>query len=177
MPRAVATRIASSSDAPALAVLAERTFRSAFEANNAPEDIEAYVRGAFSRDRIASELADSASTFLVSVLEGERKLVGYAKLRTGTTDPSVTGPRPVELERLYVEPSAIGSGIGAALMQAVMDHAEAEGHQTLWLGVWEKNERALVFYERWGFETVGDHVFRLGSDDQTDLILERPVRR
>lgn len=99
----------------------------------------------------------------------------YAKLRTGTTDPSVTGSGPVELQRLYVDRSAIGYGVGAALMRASLDAARLAGHRTIWLGVWELNARAISFYERWQFQTVGDHKFRLGSDHQTDLIMVRPV--
>ena len=65
--------------------------------------------------------------------------------------------------------------VGAELMRASLDTARLAGRRTLWLGVWERNARAISFYERWQFETVGEHVFRLGSDDQTDLIMARPV--
>jgi GNAT superfamily N-acetyltransferase len=82
---------------------------------------------------------------------------------------------PVELQRFYADRSAIGHGVGAALMRASLDAARSAGHRTLWLGVWERNARAISFYERWQFETVGDHKFRLGSDLQTDLIMARPV--
>jgi ribosomal protein S18 acetylase RimI-like enzyme len=74
-----------------------------------------------------------------------------------------------------VDRSALGHGVGAALLRAGLEAAGSAGHRTLWLGVWERNARALSFYERWGFEAVGDHVFRLGSDEQRDLILERSV--
>lgn len=168
-------RTATPADAEPLAALAERTFRDTFAEDNAPVDMEAYVCASFSLDRVQAELDDGANTFLLAFVDGAEHPTGYAKLRTGTTDPSVTGPDPVELERLYVDPSAIGRGVGAALMQASLDAARSAGHQTLWLGVWERNARALSFYERWEFEAVGDHVFRLGSDDQRDLIMERPV--
>ena len=168
-------RRATPADAEPLAALAERTFRDTFAADNAAEDMEVYVRDSFSLDRVRAELADDANTFLLAFVDGAERPTGYAKLRTGTTEPSVTGPDPVELERLYVDRSAIGHGVGAALMRASLDVARSAGHRTLWLRVWERNARAISFYERWGFETVGDHVFRLGSDDQKDLIMERPV--
>jgi len=65
--------------------------------------------------------------------------------------------------------------VGAALMRASLDAARLSGHRTLWLGVWERNTRAISFYEQWQFATVGEHKFRLGSDNQTDLIMARPV--
>ena len=173
MSTAPTVRAGITADAEAVALLAERSFRAAFAADNSADDLEAYVREAFSVDRIRSELADSASTFLILLLEGRGGPMGYAKLRRGPADPSVRGPDPVELERLYVDPDAIGSGLGAALMRACLDAAVAAGHGTLWLGVWERNARARAFYSRWGFEAVGEHVFRLGSDDQRDIVMER----
>lgn len=168
-------RTATPADAEPLAALAEQTFRDTFADDNSASDLEAYVRDSFSLDRVRAELADGANTFLLAFVDGAEQPTGYAKLRTGTTDPSVTGPDPVELERLYVDRSAIRRGVGAALMRASLAAARSAGHRTLWLGVWEHNARAISFYERWGFEAVGDHVFRLGSDDQRDLIMERPV--
>lgn len=69
----------------------------------------------------------------------------------------------------------MGQGVGAALMRASLDAARSAGRRTLWLGVWERNARAISFDERLQFETVGEDVFRLGSDHQTDLIMARPV--
>jgi GNAT superfamily N-acetyltransferase len=168
-------RTGAPADAKALAVLAERTFRDTFGDDNSPCDMEAYVRESFTRDRLIRELSDNANTFLLAFRNGAERPIGYAKLRTGTTDPSVTGPKPVELQRLYVDRSAVGHGVGAALMSASLGAAWSAGHLTLWLGVWERNVRAIAFYQRWAFETVGAHVFRLGADHQTDLIMARPL--
>jgi ribosomal protein S18 acetylase RimI-like enzyme len=162
-------------DAERLAALGARTFRDTFAADNSPDDIEAYVRDSFSLDRVRAELADDTNTFFLAFVDGEDQPTGYAKLRTGTRDPSVKGSDAVELERLYVDRRAIGHGVGAALMRASLDAAHSAGYRTLWLGVWERNARAISFYLRWGFHTVGDHVFRLGSDDQRDLVMERSV--
>lgn len=171
---AVAIRPATLQDAPALAALADRTFRDAFAADNSAADIDAYASAAFSLDQTQAELADPANTFLLAD-DASGTSVGYAKLRRGQAEPCVRGPRPVELQRIYVEQAAVGHGVGAALLAAVVDRARAEGFGTLWLGVWDRNPRAIRFYERGGFEVVGSHPFRLGSDEQTDLILERPV--
>ena len=139
--------------------------------------MDAYVRDSFSLDRVPAELADDVNTFLLAFMDGEALPDGYAKLRNGTTDPSVSGAEPVELQRLYVDRSAMGQGVGAALMRASLDAVGSAGRRTLWLGVWERNARANSFYERWQFETVGEHVFRLVSDHQVDLIMARPVLR
>lgn len=168
-------QIASIAVAEQLAQLAERTFRDAFAKDSSPEDMDAYVRDSLSLSRIRSELADEASTFLMAFRPGSDAPLGYSKLRAGKTNPSVTGPDPIKLERLYVDQSAIGSGVGATLMRASLNTAQLAGYRTLWLGVWERNQRAIAFYERWEFETVGNHVFVVGSEHQTDLVMARPV--
>ena len=175
MPDQTRIRIALPADAEPLTALAGRTFRDTFASDNSAQDMEVYVRNSLSLDRIRAELADNANTFLLAFTGGAEQPTGYAKLRTGTADPSVIGPNPVELQRLYVDRSAIGHGVGATLMRASFEAARSAGYRTLWLGVWERNARAISFYGKWGFETVGDHVFRLGSDDQRDLIMERAL--
>ncbi len=168
-------RPATTGDAGSLCVLAERTFRDTFADDNSAQDMDAYVRDSLTLGQIQSELDDPANTFLLAFLDNAADPTGYAKLRTGTTEPSVRGPDPLELERLYVDQKAIGRGVGGALMRASLEIARKAGYRTLWLGVWEHNDRAILFYRRWGFQTVGEHGFRLGSDDQTDLIMERAV--
>jgi ribosomal protein S18 acetylase RimI-like enzyme len=113
----------------------------------------------------------------MAFVEGASEPMGYAKLRAGLPDPSVSGPNAIELQRIYVDRSATNRGIGAHLMQACLHSAQSAGFHTVWLGVWERNPRAIAFYERWGFEPVGDHVFRLGSEDQRDVVMQRPVSR
>ncbi len=165
-------RIATLAD---VAPLAEQTFRDTFAADNSAEDMDAYVRTSLSLDQLRAEIEDATNTFLLAFASDAQRPVGYAKFRTSTADPNVSGPRPVELERLYVDQRALGHGVGAAIMQACLDRARAAGFETMWLGVWEHNERAKAFYAKWAFRTVGSHVFQLGADAQTDLIMQRPL--
>ena len=87
----------------------------------------------------------------------------------------VTGDRPIELVRLYVSRESPGSGVGAALMQACIGEAKPRGHETLWLGVWEHNHRAQAFYRKWNLHEVETHVFQLGDDPQTDILMQRSI--
>jgi ribosomal protein S18 acetylase RimI-like enzyme len=77
--------------------------------------------------------------------------------------------------RLYVSKDSLGSGVGAALMQACIDEAADKGFDTIWLGVWENNFRAQAFYRKWNFTEVGTHIFMLGDDRQTDLVMARSI--
>jgi len=167
-------RKASRDDAELLSELGTRTFRDAFGADNDPQDLEEYIASAFTPAQIASELADPTVTFLLAY--AAEKSVGYAKLKVGKVPECVHGFKPVELVRLYVEKDDIGQGYGAALMAACIEEARHSGYETLWLGVWERNELALDFYRRWDFSKVGSKEFVVGEDVQKDHIMERSLK-
>lgn len=169
----VLIRPASPDDAAILAQFAARAFVDAFIADNDPSDIEHYVSQAFTQAQVASEIANPESLFLLATLGGE--LVGYAKLHNGEALACVSGVRPVELVRLYSRVDHIGRGIGSALMRECLERAKKGGHDTIWLGVWERNKRAIDFYQRRTFTVVGSHEFVMGGDVQTDLIMQRSL--
>jgi ribosomal protein S18 acetylase RimI-like enzyme len=160
-------------DAALLAELGARTFSETFAPDNSPEDMTAYLASAFCPAQQTAELADPQCVFLIAETNGVA--VGYAMLRSGNVLDNVTGDNPVELVRLYVSQESLGSGVGAALMQACIREAGQRGHQTLWLGVWEHNHRARAFYRKWNFNEVGTHIFQLGDDPQTDILMQRAI--
>jgi len=160
-------------DVELLSELGARTFSDTFAADNTPEDLAAYLATSFSVAQQTAELEDPGSTFLIAEVDG--RAAGYAMLHDGEPEESVEGPNPVELVRLYVSRDWLGRGLGEELMRACIDEARQAGHQTLWLGVWERNARAQAFYRKWTFRAVGEHMFQLGSDLQRDLVMERPL--
>lgn len=164
-------RTAEPADAADIAELGARTFLAAFEADNRPEDIHAYVAEAFSRDTIERELNVPHSVFFLAV-HGSNNL-GYARLRKSKAPDCVAGPKPIELERIYIDENHQGSGVGARLMQAVIDYARNEGSGSVWLGVWERNAGARKFYESQGFVLVGTKYFMVGNDKQNDVVMSR----
>lgn len=168
-------RDAAPRDADALAGLAERSFREAFAADNTTGDMDAYVAAHFTPAHLRAQLEDAGTRFVLAAPDPQAAPVGYAKLRLDAAPPGGGLPAPAELHRLYVLQDWVGTGTGAALLNAGLAAAREAGRRTLWLGVWERNERAIAFYERFGFGTVGTVPFRLGDDLQTDLIMARPL--
>ena len=120
-----------------------------------------------------AELTDPAVITLLVDAGGQT--IAYAQLRTGHAPGCVTGPRPIELWRFYIARDWHGRGIAQVLMDRVLAEAREAGAETMWLGVWERNARALAFYGKSGFADVGEHVFLFGTDPQTDRVMVRTL--
>ena len=168
-------RSAMLKDAKPLTDLSYTTFWDAFahHPKNAPDDLAYYMRQAFNLEQIIEELNDPKAIFLIAEIENE--FAGYAKLVLDNIEPGITAQKPIELNRLYSQQKFLGQGIGQTLMDACFELAKVQGFDTIWLGVWEFNPRAQRFYEKNGFRFVGKHTFVLGSDPQTDLLMQRPL--
>lgn len=168
----VSIRQATSDDARLLTDLSYTTFWDAFahHPKNAPDDLAHYMRQAFNIEQISAELSEPASVFLIAEIEG--KPAGYAKLIVDSIGEGVMASRPIELSRLYSHQEYLGRGVGQNLMDACFEFAKDADHDVMWLGVWEFNPRAQAFYLKNGFREVGKHTFQLGSDPQTDLLMQ-----
>ena len=119
-----------------------------------------------------AEIADpSLDTLLACDAQGV--LAGFAQLRADHAPAGVPTSKPIELKRFYVDKPWQGQGVASRLMEAVEVRARARGARELWLGVWERNQRAQVFYRKCGFRQVGTQVFVVGKDPQTDHVMLR----
>lgn len=169
---ALTIRTATIVDAALIAEIGASTFHDTFAADNTPENMGAYIAGAFGEALQRAELADDRITVFIAERDGD--VAGYVMLRDFPC-PDVVPRGAIEIARLYAVKRQIGGGVGAALMQRCIDEAAARGRSAVWLGVWERNTRAIAFYERWGFTSVGRLAFQLGDDRQTDHVMLRPV--
>ncbi len=166
-------RRANRSDAKELAQLAEGTFRDTFAATNTVEDLDLHCRTSYTETIQAAEIL--SSTTITLLCEHECALIGFAQMRWEGVEDCVMGKSPGEVHRLYVLSAWHGKGVAQDLMNACIDEMRARGSDVVWLGVWERNPRAMSFYRKFGFVEVGDHVFKVGSDPQRDIIMERSV--
>lgn len=157
-------------DATMLSELGAKTFYEAFAKDNTPENMELHLKNSFSPEIQFRELSAPENIFLIA--ESDNIPAGYAQLVMDHREESVMGSKPLEVRRIYASQEYIGKGVGKALMQACMQEAKQRGCDCLWLGVWEKNPRAIEFYKKWGFQEVGNHIFMVGDDPQRDLIME-----
>jgi len=155
-------------EAALLSDLGRRTFTEAFADSNDPDCLARFLDQTYTPERQAGELKDPAITTFIARVDGSP--AGFAQLRRGPGEACVSGPDPIELQRIYALREFLGSGVGKSLLSACMDRAKADGFRTLWLGVWERNPRAQAFYLRHGFRLAGSHTFDVGGDLQVDLI-------
>jgi ribosomal protein S18 acetylase RimI-like enzyme len=169
----ITMRLATPDDAALLASFGAATFSATFAQENTPAHMADYLATSFGEAVQRAELADARHVVWLAESDGET--VGYVMLRLGPAPDSVRDSDAIEIARLYAAPHKIGAGIGAALMQRSLREAAARGKHTIWLGVWERNARAIAFYRRWGFTETGTQTFKLGSDVQTDYVMARRV--
>jgi len=173
-PLRISIAKANLTTATRLAALGSQTFNETFAADNKPEDMAAFLAETYGPDIQLAELQQPRYTFLLAEMQGE--LVGFAKLWRDSP-LGLTAGEPalsrLEVKQLYVVEDWIGTGLGAALMRRILDLAQAENCTAIVLGVWERNERAKAFYQRFGFREVGELAFKLGADIQRDLILRK----
>ena len=160
-------------DASRLTGFAVKSFSHTYGEFNTPEDMEGYLRSSFGAEQQTRELADPD---MITVLaESGDALIGYAQVRRKEHPPFVSQENPAEIYRFYVDASAHGKGVARRLMDESMNAARDLGAKHIWLGVWERNARAIAFYRKCGFIEIGEQYFQLGSDRQRDLVLVRPV--
>ena len=160
-------------DAPALAAFAARTFQETFAHQNTEADMAAHLEKAYGITQQTAELSSPDVTTLLA--HRDDTLGAFAQVRRIRPPEVVPDQDALELRRFYVDRPAQGTGLAQTLMAAVFETARAAGARHLWLGVFERNPRAIAFYRKCGFHDVGSQIFVLGSDPQRDRVMMATV--
>lgn len=170
MESAINIREVSPAESTALHELVVSTFVDSFGQKNTASDMRQYVDEKLNIQRIEKELANAESKFYYALEENE--VVGYLKLNWGAAQTDDQAGSALEIERIYVKSDWQGKSIGQRMLDFTFDFARKNKFSTIWLGVWDQNLAAIRFYERHGFVQFGKHPFKLGNDDQTDLLMK-----
>lgn len=166
-------RQAKCSDLTALVEMARKSFLQAFTSGNKIENVLSYLEEAFTLEQFTEEYDHAASTFFVAEIEGE--IVGYTKVNMIPAQTDVHDPESLEIARLYVLEEYLGHGLGLGLLNYAFAFAKQEKKKFLWLGVWEKNARAIRFYQKHGLQKFGEHPFPFGDEIQTDWLMRKYI--
>jgi ribosomal protein S18 acetylase RimI-like enzyme len=151
--------------------LGRQTFSETFSENNSEEAMKKYLEESFSTEKVQSELNNPDSHFFIAWEEDNP--VGYLKVNSGKAQTEMQDETSLEIERIYVKKSHHGKKVGQLLYNQALETARSLQKSYLWLGVWEHNERALHFYRKNGFIEFDKHIFVLGDDEQTDLMMKK----
>ena len=151
-----------------------QTFSETFAAKNTEENMRKYLEEGFSTKKLTDELNNKESAFYFAELNDE--VVGYIKLNCGQSQTELKDETALEIERIYVLKEFHGKNVGQLLYQKAVDIAREKDVDYVWLGVWEENERAINFYRKNGFVEFDKHIFRLGEDEQTDIMMKLKLK-
>lgn len=166
-------REATVADARLIADISHQTFYETFAAHNSKENMDKFLGQQFTKGKLILEVGARGNIFLLAY--NNNSVAGYVKLRDERVPLSMGNVTALEVARLYAMAGQIGKGVGSVLMQSGIDIAKQLNKEWLWLGVWEKNQRAIDFYTKWGFEKFEETDFLLGDDLQRDWLMKRKV--
>ncbi|HEY6977661.1 MAG TPA: GNAT family N-acetyltransferase [Chitinophagaceae bacterium] len=164
---------AFSDDVDILQQLSIVTFSDTYADYNTPADMQLYIAQHFNRELLFSELNSEENFFFLAMFDSEP--AGYIKLRTNHQLSQLNSKKSIELERIYVVKHFQGTGLGNRLIQYGVKFARGKEYETMWLGVWTKNEKAIGFYKKCGFKIFGEQKFILGKDEQIDWLMKREL--
>ncbi|HRG53619.1 MAG TPA: GNAT family N-acetyltransferase [Bacteroidia bacterium] len=166
----ITIRQATSSDLETLQLLSRQTFFEAFSSENTPEDMQSYLDKSFNDQQLTQELKNPDSAFYFAM--SDQKEIGYLKVNEGAAQTELKNLQALEIERIYVKKEFQDKKVGQLLFEKALELAKLQGAPYIWLGVWEKNLKAIRFYKRNGFVEFDKHIFKVGTDEQTDLLMK-----
>lgn len=156
-----------------LRAISMETYRDTFEDSNSEALLQQYFQSALSAEKLSSELSVIGSYFYF--INVDHTVAGFLKVNIGEAQSDDIDKNSLEIERFYIRKKYLRQGLGKVLMQFAYDLAGKLGKPSVWLGVWENNQRALAFYQSLGYYKIGEHPFDMGGDIQTDLLLKKDL--
>lgn len=160
----------NTNDITELQKIGKQTFFETFASQNSEENMVEYLEKGFSIEKIKVELEDKNAEFYFAELNEEA--IGYLKVNFGQSQTEIKDENALEIERIYVLKEFYGKKIGQILFEKALELAKNKKVDYVWLGVWEENQRAIRFYEKNGFVAFDKHIFKLGNDEQTDIMMK-----
>lgn len=154
--------------------ISRRTFSETFSGNNSAENMEKYLEEGLSLEQLTAELNNPNSEFYFAELDNN--IIGYLKLNFGQSQTELKDDKALEIERIYVLQEFHGKKVGQLLYEKAIEIAKQKNADYVWLGVWEENPRAIKFYQKNGFVAFDKHLFKLGNEEQTDIMMKLQLK-
>lgn len=161
-------------DIDQLQKIGRQTFFETFSAGNTEDNMTKYLNEGFSIEKLTDELSNKNTSFYFA--KYNNKIIGYLKLNFGPSQTELKDDNALEIERIYVLKAFHGKNVGQQLYEKAIQIARQANAGYVWLGVWEENPRAIHFYRKNGFVEFDKHIFKLGNDEQTDIMMKLPLK-
>ena len=161
-------------DIKQLQIISRQTFHETFSEGNTEENMIKYLNDEFSIEKLMIELNDPSADFYFATLDNS--VIGYLKLNFGQSQTELQDDKALEIERIYVLKEFHGKKVGQILYEKAIEVARQKGSDYIWLGVWEENPRAISFYKKNNFVEFDKHIFKLGNDEQTDIMMKLKLK-
>jgi ribosomal protein S18 acetylase RimI-like enzyme len=136
-------------------------------------DLLKYNTMAFSVEKLKTDLTNE--TILFHIILVNNLPVGYSKLVLDAKHESITSKKTCRLERIYILKEFIPLKIGQPLLNLAIEKAKALNYKSMWLSVYIKNERAIRFYEKNEFKTVGELNFNVNGTGYKNFVLKKTI--
>lgn len=162
------------SDIAQLRAIGRQTFYETFSNVNTEENMSCYLEDSFSERKLEEEVSDPGSELYFAIYD--KQVIGYLKVNYGSSQTELKDSTSVEIERIYVLQAFQGKRVGQLLFEKAMNIASTLKVRYVWLGVWERNTKAIEFYEKNGFVAFNKHIFRLGDDEQLDIMMKKSLK-
>jgi ribosomal protein S18 acetylase RimI-like enzyme len=155
--------------------IGRQTFLETFSTVNTAENMKKYLEEDLSIEKLTSELNAISSEFYFVLLNNS--IIGYLKLNFGQSQTELKDDKGLEIERIYVLKEFHGKNVGQLLYEKAIQIAHQMNAAYVWLGVWEENPRAINFYKKNGFIEFDKHIFKLGNDQQIDIMMKLQLKK
>ena len=153
--------------------ISRQTFLETFEESNSKENMKKYIEESFNTNKLITEIENSNSKIFFATFNN--KAIGYLKLNFGQAQIELKNEKGFEIERIFILKDFFGKKVGQILLDYALQIAKQIKSEYIWLGVLGKNSRAIRFYSKNGFVEFDKHLFKLGDDMQTDLMMKLEI--
>lgn len=155
--------------------IGRQTFYETFAESNSEENMQNYLSEGFTIEKLTDEINNPNSEFYFATIENQ--IIGYLKVNFGEAQTELKDDKTLEIERIYVVKEFHGKSVGQILYDKAIEIANQKKVSYVWLGVWEENPRAISFYTKNGFIAFDKHIFKLGDEEQTDIMMKLKIRK
>jgi len=162
-------KLAESNDCAAISRLAGETFCLACPENCDKTEMENYIAVHLSENAFR-QMLDSNN--LVIIAKQQNGIAGMMVLIPSEESlPEIASVPAMQVQKLYVSTDYHGVGVASELINRMVELTREHGYRKAWLTVFSGNKRAIRFYEKMGFITIGTTEFHMGNEVHLDNLM------